>query len=208
MNSIQRTDIINKALPQTQCQLCDYPSCRAYAKAIAENTADIDRCHPGGIKTLKKLSEITNKNSEAYQEKVHDQFKKPSIVTIDESLCIGCTKCINACPVAAIIGSNKHMHSIIPSECTGCDLCIPACPMDCIHPEPIQYSTYDSTRLAERFEQKNQRQAQQALKKRDQHQKNKLSGSARVATVNARQAAIQHALKRVQAKREQRIETS
>ena len=208
MNSIQRTDIINKALPQTQCQLCDYPSCRAYAKAIADNTADIDRCHPGGMETLKKLSKITNKNYESFQEKVRNQFKKPSIVTIEESLCIGCTKCIKACPVDAIIGSNKHMHSIIPSECTGCDLCIPACPMDCIHPEPRQYSAHDSTRLAERFEQKNQRQAHQALLKRDQHQKNKLSGPARVATINARQAAIQHALKRVQEKRGQHDETS
>ena len=200
MNPVQLTEKINQALPQTQCQLCDYPSCRAYAKAITEGEADIDRCHPGGEPVLRALSDITNKPYVPHLEKVQTQFKPPSLVQIDEALCIGCTKCIKACPVDAIIGTNKHMHSIISSECTGCDLCIPACPMDCIISTPKTAAQPDTGYLAERYAQQQQRQAQAQRDKTMRHQANKLTTQQRSTTVAARKAAIQDMLKRVQSK--------
>jgi electron transport complex protein RnfB len=122
---------INNILPQTQCGQCNYPGCKPYAEAIASGEAPINQCPPGGQEGIKKLAElldveILELNPENGQEEA-DQ-----VVEIVEADCIGCTKCIQVCPVDAIVGAAKHMHTVILDECTGCDLCIPACPVDCI----------------------------------------------------------------------------
>ncbi|WP_223787469.1 electron transport complex subunit RsxB [Marinicella meishanensis] len=122
---------INAILPQTQCGQCNYPGCKPYAEAIANGEAPINQCPPGGQEGIKKLAdlldlEVLELNPENGTETA-DQ-----VVEIVEPDCIGCTKCIQVCPVDAIVGAAKQMHTVILHECTGCDLCIPACPVDCI----------------------------------------------------------------------------
>lgn len=127
---------IDAALPQTQCTRCGYPTCRAYAKAIADDEADIDRCPPGGEAGVAALAELLGRASKPLNPEYGIE-QAPLVALIDEDVCIGCTKCIQACPVDAIVGAAKRMHTIIASECTGCELCLPPCPVDCIALVPI-----------------------------------------------------------------------
>jgi electron transport complex protein RnfB len=149
-------DKIDALLPQTQCGQCTYPGCRPYAEAITSGEASINQCPPGGEATMLALSELLGVEPVALDEE-HDSEPEKTVVYIDEQTCIGCTLCIQACPVDAILGAAKQMHSIIESECTGCDLCIPPCPVDCIHiktvkPEPDtwRWSLPDSADIAPR----------------------------------------------------------
>lgn len=121
---------INQCLPQTQCGKCSYEGCRPYAEAIAEGEA-INKCPPGGNQTIIKLSNLMNEPLTALNP-AHGSCTATRIAVIREDECIGCTKCIIACPVDAIIGSSKLMHTVIENECTGCDLCVDPCPVDCI----------------------------------------------------------------------------
>jgi electron transport complex protein RnfB len=118
-------------LPQTQCGNCDYPGCKPYAEAIVRGEADINQCPPGGTETIKALAELLGRQVKPLNQ-VHGLEKESQLALIDEALCIGCVKCIEACPVDAILGAAKQMHSVIAEECTGCELCIAPCPMDCI----------------------------------------------------------------------------
>jgi electron transport complex protein RnfB len=127
---------IDAILPQTQCGQCGYPGCRPYATAIAKGEADINQCPPGGEEGVKKLAELLGVEAKPLDE-THGVPKPKSVAFIDENLCIGCTLCIQACPVDAILGAAKQMHTIIASECTGCELCIPPCPVDCISMVPL-----------------------------------------------------------------------
>lgn len=125
-------DQINAILPQTQCGQCGYPGCKPYAIAIA-NGEEINRCPPGGAATIQSLASLLN-----VEVKPLDAVERPpSYAFIREEECIGCTKCIQACPVDAILGAAKQMHTVIRSECTGCDLCVEPCPVDCIEMVPI-----------------------------------------------------------------------
>jgi electron transport complex protein RnfB len=128
-------DKIDSLLPQTQCGQCGYAGCRPYAEAVAAGEAEINRCAPGGETTMLSLADLLGRDPVALDESVAEQV--PSVAVIDEQLCIGCTLCIQACPVDAILGAAKQMHTVIASECTGCELCIPPCPVDCIRMEPI-----------------------------------------------------------------------
>ena len=121
---------IDEILPQTQCQKCTYDDCYSYAKAIT-NGESHNKCITGGIKTLKELSKLLDK-PEVPLDKSLGTVRHRVTAMIDESMCIGCEKCILACPVDAIVGTKKNMHTVIKSECTGCELCIEPCPMDCI----------------------------------------------------------------------------
>ena len=122
---------IHQALPQTQCQRCGYADCAAYAHAIADQQAPINRCPPGGAEGVQRLARITGQPVQALDEGCGTEGPR-SIAWIDENWCIGCTLCIAACPTDAIVGANKAMHTVIEAECTGCELCIPVCPVDCI----------------------------------------------------------------------------
>lgn len=122
---------IDAALPQTQCTRCGYPDCAAYAQAIAEGTADINQCPPGGAQGIGRLAAITGRPARPLSA-AHGHEAPRTLAVIDENWCIGCTLCIKACPTDAILGANKRMHTVLPDHCTGCELCIPACPVDCI----------------------------------------------------------------------------
>lgn len=130
-------DQINRLLPQTQCTKCGYPACQDYANAIAENKANYNQCPPGGQEGIDRLATLLGKASLAPNPD-HGIEKTRTIAYINESACIGCTLCIQACPVDAIMGANKHMHTVIPELCTGCDLCVAPCPVDCIIMHPIE----------------------------------------------------------------------
>jgi electron transport complex protein RnfB len=129
-------DKIDAILPQTQCGQCTYPGCRPYAEAIAKGEADINQCPPGGQAVINELSDLLGVDPKPLNEE-HGVHTGKTVVYIDEQICIGCTLCIQACPVDAIVGAAKLMHTVIEKECTGCDLCIPVCPVDCIYVKPL-----------------------------------------------------------------------
>lgn len=124
-------DQIEDLLPQTQCTKCGFPACRPYAEAIASGTALYNQCPPGGNQGIARLAQLLQKTVLPLNE-VHGTEHPRAVAVIDEAICIGCTLCIQACPVDAIVGAAKQMHSVINEKCTGCDLCIPPCPVDCI----------------------------------------------------------------------------
>jgi electron transport complex protein RnfB len=127
-------DQIDTILPQTQCGQCGYPGCRPYAEAVAKNDEEINKCVPGGEAVVLALADLLGKEPVA----VDPAAEKPkALAVIDEQECIGCTLCLQACPVDAIMGAAKQLHVIIASECTGCELCLKPCPVECIHMVPI-----------------------------------------------------------------------
>jgi electron transport complex protein RnfB len=123
-------------LPHTQCTRCGYPDCAAYAAAIAEGEAAINQCPPGGTQGVQRLARLAGLPEQALNP-ANGVESPRTVVFIDEAWCIGCTLCIEACPVDAIVGANKLMHTVIESYCTGCDLCLPVCPVDCIVSENV-----------------------------------------------------------------------
>ena len=130
---------IDALLPQTQCGQCGFPGCRPYAEAIAKAEAEINQCPPGGEGGVKALADLLGVEPKPLNAEYGEE-KPKSIALIDEQKCIGCTLCIQACPVDAILGAPKLMHTVIASECTGCELCVAPCPVDCIHMEPVAES--------------------------------------------------------------------
>lgn len=130
-------DKIDALLPQTQCGQCTYPGCRPYAQAIAGGEADINQCPPGGETTIAALADLLGRDAKPLNPE-HGQETVKAVAVINEETCIGCTRCIQACPVDAILGAAKQMHTVITSECTGCKLCIEPCPvLDCITMVPL-----------------------------------------------------------------------
>ena len=130
-------DQIDAILPQTQCGQCSFPGCKPYATAIAEGRADINQCPPGGEEGIRKLAELLGVEAKPLNAE-NGTVKPKAVAFIDENTCIGCTLCIQACPVDAIAGAAKQMHTIIAAECTGCELCVVPCPVDCISMVPLQ----------------------------------------------------------------------
>lgn len=124
---------INELLPQTQCGQCGYPGCKPYAEAISKGE-EINRCPPGGESTIQHLADLLDVEATPLEI----EKRMPSYAFIREDECIGCTKCIQACPVDAILGAAKQMHTVIQNECTGCDLCLQPCPVNCIDMMPIK----------------------------------------------------------------------
>ncbi len=130
------TERLNDALPQTQCTRCGYPDCRAYASAMAEGSADINQCPPGGADGIQRLAALTGRAVLALNPGNGHEGPR-AVALIDEAWCIGCTLCIKACPVDSIVGASKLMHTVVDPLCTGCELCIPVCPVDCISMVPV-----------------------------------------------------------------------
>lgn len=136
-------DRIDGLLPQTQCGQCSFAGCRPYAEAIAAGEADINRCPPGGEATIRALADLLERDPKPL-DPASGELKPRTVAIIDEPACIGCTLCIQACPVDAILGAGKQMHTVIASECTGCELCVAPCPVDCITmvEEPVTLKTW------------------------------------------------------------------
>ena len=130
------TERLDRLLPQTQCGQCGYDGCRPYAEAMARGEAEINQCPPGGMEGVRRLAAATGRTVIPINPANGVERPRP-VAFIDELLCIGCTLCIQACPVDAIIGAAKQMHTILPSLCTGCDLCVAPCPVDCISMVPV-----------------------------------------------------------------------
>jgi len=188
---------VDQLLPQTQCGLCEYTGCMPYAKAISEGEAQINKCLPGGVRVLKQLGELLQQDITAYIDDMLTKQKSPSLAVIDERLCIGCVKCINACPVDAIIGTGKMMHTVLSQDCTGCELCIEPCPMDCIdmvqvnHPQIEQEWDAFSQRARDNYHRKQARINAEKVREQQVYQQ------------KAKQDFIKAALQRVQQKRDQ-----
>ncbi|ALM83977.1 electron transport complex subunit RsxB [Bordetella sp. N] len=131
MSDLSLADRIDALLPQTQCTKCGYDGCRPYAAAMADGTAPINRCPPGGDAGIQALAELLRTPPVAL-DTTCGEHGPLLLAVIDEQHCIGCTLCISACPVDAIVGANKRMHTVLDDLCTGCDLCVAPCPVDCI----------------------------------------------------------------------------
>ena len=127
---------VNILLPQTQCAQCGFPGCRPYAQAIIKDEAAINRCPPGGEATIQSLAELLGRVPEALDDAL-PATKPAQLAVIDEARCIGCALCLPACPVDAIVGAQRHLHTVIADQCTGCELCLPPCPVDCIDLVPM-----------------------------------------------------------------------
>ena len=130
-------DQIDALLPQTQCGQCGHPGCRPYAESLADDTDEINKCVPGGEDTIHAIADLLGKDFIPLDADEGAHHDTPMVAFIHEEDCIGCTKCIQACPMDAILGAAKHMHTVIESECTGCDLCVEPCPVDCIDLRPV-----------------------------------------------------------------------
>lgn len=125
------TERLDRLLPQTQCGQCGFDGCRPYAEAMARGEAGVERCPPGGDAGARALAQVLDVPAQPY-DRARGEYKPSQVAEIIEADCIGCTKCIQACPVDAIVGGAKFMHTVIDGLCTGCELCIPPCPVDCI----------------------------------------------------------------------------
>ena len=128
---MNQAEAIDALLPQTQCTRCGYDGCRPYAEAVARGAADINQCPPGGVAVIAQLAALLGR-APLPLNPANGLEAPPQVARIDEQACIGCAKCLPPCPVDAIIGARKHMHTVLEDACTGCELCIAPCPVDCI----------------------------------------------------------------------------
>ncbi len=200
---MSRTQDIDAVLPQTQCGLCGYAGCRPYAEAMAAGTAEINHCPPGGIKTLRALGTLLQVDPSPYEAQMHLDARAPATAVIREAECIGCTKCIQACPVDAIVGAAKWMHTVLSDECTGCGLCVEPCPVDCIEMVDLPVAHYDPHLARTRYEARQVRLlAEEDSKTQQYRSKRRLAAAVNDnnADKEAKQAYILAAMARVKAK--------
>jgi len=184
---------IDALLPQTQCGQCSYSGCLPYAEAIVAERAEINRCPPGGIKTLLALAKLLEKNPAPFMEDMQKQERPTMTALIRESECIGCTKCIQACPVDAIIGAAKQIHVVFTQECTGCGLCLAPCPVDCIDLLALNRPNYKTQQARQRY---------YAKKQRLQLKKEPTKLIKNISPPNEEAAYIQAAIKRAKEKKQ------
>jgi len=211
MSNANLAERIDALLPQTQCTKCGYDGCRPYAEAIAAGAAQINQCPPGGAAGIARLAHLLGRPPLPLNPA--NGVEKPlTVAVIDERLCIGCTLCIQACPVDAIVGSSKKMHTVLAAECTGCDLCLPPCPMDCIAMVPAEppraWTTADADAARQRFE---TRRARLASEQQVREESLAAKGPARLDELDAgdkleqdvarKKAIVQAAIERARARR-------
>lgn len=214
-------DQIEDLLPQTQCTKCGYPACRPYAEAIANGDANYNQCPPGGAEGIARIARLLGKPVIPLNPENGVERERP-VAVIDESLCIGCTLCIQACPVDAIVGAAKQMHTVVPDLCTGCDLCVAPCPVDCIAmievtPGKTGWAAWsqqqaDAARMRHDFrslrlkrdkEENDARLAAKAAAKLNEVDANSASTSEEQAERARKKAIIQAAIERARLKKEQ-----
>jgi len=188
---------IDAVLPQTQCTRCSFDGCAPYADALAAGTTDLNRCPPGGDAVVVALAALTGRPAKP----IDAECGTPGpllLAVIDEAACIGCTLCIEACPVDAIIGAQKRMHAILPSLCSGCELCVAPCPVDCISMVPAQreWTAADAGAARTRYRARNARVA-----RAERIANRKAAPSIESAERKKRQAAVAAALARARARR-------
>ncbi|SFE57949.1 RnfABCDGE type electron transport complex subunit B [Nitrosomonas sp. Nm166] len=221
--SQQLIEQIDAILPQTQCGKCGFPGCRLYAEAIAEGRADINQCPPGDQEGIQKLAELLGVPPKPLNTSHGFPRVGKVVAWIDERICIGCTFCVQSCPVDAIVGAAKQMHIVIAAECTGCELCIAPCPMDCISLIPIDEEVNDSSNLpvdatkkqaADRararyqFRQQRLERDKQINRESLKHKNTAQPEIAGAAAEARKKTVVQAAIKRAMAIRTQAIETN
>ncbi|MGV7208782.1 electron transport complex subunit RsxB [Oxalobacteraceae bacterium A2-2] len=218
-------DRIEDLLPQTQCTKCGYDGCRPYAQAIAAGQAQINQCPPGGMEGVRRLSALTG-HPVIPINPVNGLERPRAVAYIDEDLCIGCTLCIQACPVDAIVGAAKLMHTVVPALCTGCDLCVQPCPVDCIVMYPVTEATgwdawsqreadaarerhdFRTLRLQRDKEENEARLAAKAIAKLEAVQALTPENEAEAAEKERKRAIIAAAMERARLKKEQAAGTT
>ena len=206
------------ALPQTQCTRCGYPDCAAYAQAIAQGQAAINRCPPGGAEGIARLAALTGQPLQPLDPACGAEAPREAAL-IDESACIGCTLCLPVCPTDAIVGSNKRMHTVLERHCTGCALCVPVCPVDCIRMQPVtpgrsawqawtpeqaqqareRYASHQQRRVREQAAQALRLEAKAVAKRNDLQGHTQATNESEMAR---RRAVIDAALARARAQRQ------
>ena len=192
---------IDALLPQTQCTRCGYPSCLAYAEAVAAGDADINRCPPGGDETVLALAALTGRSPRTLDQACGEHGPR-RVARVDESWCIGCTLCIQACPVDAILGGPRRMHTVVEALCTRCELCLTPCPVDCIHMAPATTGPMTPAQwLSERAAQMRQRHLARAARLRAVKAKRVEERRQRRHGASSRKAVIARAVARTRARR-------
>jgi len=192
-------DRIDDLLPQTQCEQCGFHGCRPYAEAIAAGEAAIDRCPPGGAAGIARLAALLDRPVIPL-DTTRGVEKPRTLARIVEADCIGCTKCIQACPVDAILGASKQMHTVVSDLCTGCELCVPACPVDCIALDPMPLAQADDKGHADAARLRFQRRERRLARDAEQRERQLAASKVGVATPTSRNAVLE-ALARAKAKK-------
>lgn len=209
-------DQIDAALPQTQCTRCGYPDCRGYAQAIASGEAAINRCPPGGAEGIERLAALTGLPVLPLDAECGQEGPR-GVAVIDEAWCIGCTLCLAACPVDAILGAHKRMHTVLAADCNGCELCLPVCPVDCIAMQPVSgtatgWQAWSGVQAAQSLARYQQHQQRVARSQAEHDQRQAAKAEAKLADLAAhsrhtdpavldrKRAVVEAALARARAK--------